>query len=102
MMGPGEVIAALALFVGMPWAVFTGIAKVKAAKAGEGAELRMSELRGLVEDAVAEAAAPLAARIETLEAIVTDDEPSARRPLVDALPDDDLGEPAVVGRRARA
>ena len=92
----------LAVFVAAPWVVFTGIAKVRAARADEGAELRMSELRGLIDDAVAEATAPLAARIETLEAIVTDDEP---RPLLaDALDLDapaDAREPVSV-RRARA
>jgi hypothetical protein len=99
--------AVTAIFVGLPWALFTGIARVKAAGAGDGTELRVSELQGLIDEAVAEATAPLVARIETLEAIVTDDEPTARPRLanaLDALPDDeDLGaKPVDAGRRTRA
>ena len=67
----------------MPWAVFSGIAKVKAAgavgRSGEGQELRASELRHMIEQSVEEATAPLVRRIETLEAIATDDEPHGRR-----------------------
>ena len=75
----GMLAAVSALFVGMPWAVFTGIAKVKAAGrgGGEGQELRASELRRMIEQSVEEATAPLVRRIETLEAIATDDEPAA-------------------------
>ena len=90
-MGAGEVIAAIALFVGMPWAVFTGIAKVKAAGltggrqgGGEGTELRASELRSMIESSVEEATAPLVRRIETLEAIATGDEPGDRVSLASA------------------
>ena len=79
----GEIVAMLIVFVGGPWAVFTGIAKVKAAGAANsiksGSGLRMSELKGLVEDAVADATAPLRARIEHLEAIATEDDHSSRR-----------------------
>ena len=78
-MGFAELLAAVALFVGTPWAVFTGIAKVKAAGAsgrgGDGQELRASELRRMIEASVEEATAPLVRRIETLEAIATDEEP---------------------------
>ncbi|MDT7857103.1 hypothetical protein RQM47_10660 [Rubrivirga sp. S365] len=72
--------AIFAVFIGLPWAVFAGIAKVKAANAagrgGEGTELRASELRAMIEASVEEATAPLVRRIETLEAIATDDEPA--------------------------
>ena len=78
-----ELFAIFAVFIGLPWAVFAGIAKVKAANAagrvGEGTELRASELRRMIEASVEEATAPLVRRIETLEAIVTDDEPEGRR-----------------------
>ena len=75
MMGPGEVIATLAFLIGMPWVIFSGVAKVKAAKAMEQGGLRASELEALVRSAVADAVDPLRQRIETLEAIATDDEP---------------------------
>ena len=70
-----DIVFAVALFVGLPWAVFTGLAKVEAAKAKEGGGLRASELEALVRSAVADAVDPLRQRIETLEAIATDDEP---------------------------
>ena len=74
-----ELFAIFAVFIGLPWAVFSGIAKVKAANAagrgGEGQELRASELRHMIEASVEEATAPLVRRIETLEAIATDEEP---------------------------
>lgn len=85
----GEILAMLIVFVGGPWSVFTGIAKVKAAgtsKAGGG--IRRSELEAMVEDAVADATAPLRARIESLEAIVTDEEGAATKRLDAALLDE--------------
>ena len=76
-----SLFAIFAVFIGLPWAVFTGIAKVRGANAvgrgGEGQELRASELRRMIERSVEEATAPLVRRIETLEAIATDDEPAA-------------------------
>ena len=77
-----SLFAIFAVFIGLPWAVFTGIAKVRGASAtgrgGEGQELRASELRRMIEQSVEEATAPLVRRIETLEAIATDEEPGAR------------------------
>lgn len=73
----GEVLAMVILFIGAPWAIFTGIAKVRASNHSstqDGSALRMSELRRLIDQTVAEATAPLVARIETLEAIVTDED----------------------------
>lgn len=73
----GEVLAMVILFIGAPWAIFTGIAKVRASNhpsTQAGSALRMSELHRLIEQAVAGATAPLIARIETLEAIVTDED----------------------------
>ena len=79
-----ELFAIFAVFIGLPWAVFAGIAKVKAAnavgRAGESTELRASELRRMIEDSVEEATTPLVRRIETLEAIATDDEPQRSGP----------------------
>ena len=100
-----DVIAILSVFVGAPWAIFSGIAKVKAA-GGEGESLRRSELEALVQDAVAQATEPLQRRIETLEAIATDVDADTRRlyaaVLADALePDPDPVDPAAVRRRAR-
>lgn len=105
-------MAAIALFVGMPWAVFTGIAKVKAAGRGPGEpagrnQLRRSELEVMIEDAVDDATAELRRRIETLEAIAIDEERAQDRldaaVLADALEPDDLEEaPAAARRRTRA
>lgn len=85
-----EFLTIIGVVIGGPWALFTGIAKVKAAGRGgaEGTEIRASELRRMIEAEVAEATAPLVRRIETLEAIATDDEPGGR--LVDGR-----GAPAV-------
>ena len=107
MMGVTELLAAVAFFVGMPWAVFSGIAKVKAASKGEGESLRKSELEALIHDAVAEAVEPFQRRIETLEAIATDVDDDPRRidaaVLADALePDPVSADPAGVRRRARS
>ena len=107
-MGPGEVIAALALFVGAPWAVLSGIAKIKAAGGeGGGEAMRKSELEALVREAAEEAAAPLRRRVETLEAIVTQEDEAMDRidpaVLADALgPDEAEGAPAAARRRTRA
>lgn len=104
-------MAAIALFVGMPWAVFTGIAKIKAADRPQngagGSQLRRSELEVIIEDAVADATADLRRRIETLEAIAIDDDRQQDRldaaVLADALEPDDLDEaPAAARRRSRA
>ena len=102
-MGPGEALAAIALFVGMPWAVFSGIAKVKAASRGGGDSLRKSELEALIQDAVADAVEPLQRRIETLEAIAINEDSGQRRldaaVLADALEPD--AEPAAPAARRR-
>ena len=98
----------LIVFVGGPWAVFTGIAKVKAAGAAKSVKaggLRMSELKALVEEAVADATAPLRARIESLEAIVTDEEATHRLDaalLADLEGDPDDEEPLHISRRTRS
>lgn len=111
-MGAGEVIAAIALFVGMPWAVFTGIAKVKAASVvghaqSGGSEIRKSELQALIGDAVDDATAPLVRRIEILEAIATEENAAMDRIDPAVLSDTlDLGAeeegPAAVRRRTRS
>ncbi len=105
----GEVIAAIALFVGMPWAVFSGIAKVKAASVVSklegtgGAEIRKSELDAMIAVAVDDATTSLQRRVEVLEAIVTDEAESFDRidpaVLSDAL---DADGPAAARRRTRS
>ena len=102
-----DVVAILSVFVGAPWAIFSGIAKVKAASRGEGESLRKSELEALIQDAVAEAVEPFQRRIETLEAIATDVDDDPRRidaaVLADALePDPVSADPAGVRRRVRS
>ena len=106
MMGLTELLAAVAFFVGMPWAIFSGIAKVKGAEQGG---LRASELEALVRRAVEDAVEPVRQRVETLEAIVTDDEPLGAGRLGPAVLADALGADgpapeeleAVTRRRAR-
>ncbi len=75
-----DVAFVLALFIGLPWAVFTGIAKVKAATlTGQSDTMRKSELDAMIQAAVDDAVAPFQRRIETLEAIAIDeDAPRAR------------------------
>ena len=114
MIGLTELLAAVAFFVGMPWAVFSGIAKVKAAKAVEQGGLRASELEAIIRRAVEDATEPMRQRLETLEAIATDDEPHAldagrldAAVLADALGADEADpvsrdETAAARRRARA
>lgn len=105
-----QVLALVILFIGAPWTIFTGVAKVKASQARgalNGGELRMSELRRLIDTAVEEATEPLLARIETLEAIVTDEDPAAMGPAgrIDATvldPALDTETPAPVRRTARS
>ena len=106
------------LFVVFPAVLFNGIAAVKKAKAGTGAgagEMRASELRRMIGDAVETATAPLAARITDLEERLGDEPVHAiRERLGGGLPavalsaafdpeadlDDADGRP--VQRRARA
>lgn len=101
-------MAAIALFVGAPWAVFSGIAKVKAAgrSEGGGASLRKSELEAIIGTAVEDATAPLRRRVETLEAIVTQEEAAMDRidpaVLADALDHDaEADAPTAARRRTR-
>ena len=113
-MGPGEVIAAIALFVGMPWAVFTGIAKIKAAGGGApargragGPEIRKSELEAMIDRAVDESTQSLVRRIEVLEALATEDDLAMDRidpaVLADALDHEAEAEgPAAARRRTRS
>ena len=60
----------LSIFIGLPWVVFSGIAKVKTAgsrssgKGGSG--IRKSELEALIAVSVEEATAPLLRRVEVL------------------------------------
>ena len=93
-MDPTELFAIAAIFIGAPWAVFTGIAKVKAAGVAQKGGMRRSELRQLVEEAVEEATAPLRARIEALETIATEDEHTTRRLDAALLADLEGPEPA--------
>ena len=102
-----DIVWAVSLFVGLPWALFSGIAKVKAAKAVEQGGLRASELEAIIRAAVADAVEPMRQRVETLEAIVTDDEPAGRldpAARADALEPDalELDAPSVTQRRTRA
>ena len=117
-MGPGEVIFMFILFVIFPAVLFNGIASVKKArlKDGEkGGEIRASELRRMIEAAVAAATAGLAARVTDLEERLGDEPVHAiRERLGGGLPavalsaafdpeadlDDADGRP--VQRRARA
>ena len=78
----GEVVVILILFVLFPAILFNGIAAVKKAKAGEaskGGDLRASELRRMIADAVETATAGLAARITDLEERLGDEPVSAIR-----------------------
>ena len=62
------------LFVVFPAVLFSGIARIKAAKAKGGASgdaLRMSELQSMISEAVDKETAELRARIEVLEEIAT-------------------------------
>lgn len=99
--------AIFAIFIGMPWAIFSGLAKIKAAKGeAEGSNLRKSELDAMIRDAVDQAVEPFQRRIETLEAIAIDEDAPQRHldaaTLADAFdPIDDLDEPAAVRRRTR-
>ncbi len=106
MMGAAEVIATIAFLVGMPWVIFAGFAKVKRASAPEGAALRASELEALIRAAVEDAVEPMRQRVETLEAIVTDDEPGGGRldpaVLADVLEPDEPAASAAGRRRTRA
>lgn len=80
-----EAIAILSLFIGLPWVVFSGIAKVKAAGATTlpsgrgGSDIRKSELEALITASVEDATAPLVRRIEVLEAILTDEDAAMDR-----------------------
>lgn len=62
-----DALVPLVLFVMSPMAVFWGIAQLKKAKAGTGTEMRASELKALIGDAVGEATAGLSARVADLE-----------------------------------
>lgn len=112
-MGPGEAIAVLSLFIGLPWVVFSGIAKVRAAgattlRSGRGtSEIRKSELDALISASVEDATAPLLRRVEVLEAILTDEDAAMDRidPAVLAGvldPSAEAGEWEDAPRRARA
>ena len=98
------VLVMFILFVLFPAVVGSMVVSARKAGGGRGEELRLSELERLIDAAVEDAAAPLRRRIETLEAIVTDDEPDRQRldpaALADALGEPD--EPAAVRRRTRA
>ena len=105
------VLVMFILFVLFPAVVGAAVVNAKKAKAG-GEEMRLSDLERLIEAAVEDATGPLVRRIETLEAIVTDDDPAgpARQPgridpaaLADALGEtEDAEGPAAVRRRARS
>lgn len=53
----------------MPTAIFRGIKSLRESRSSssEGSEMRRSELQAMIDDAVIEATAPLAARIDELE-----------------------------------
>ena len=98
------VIAILSLFIGLPWVVFAGIAKVKAAQGGSsGSSLRKSELEAIIGVAVEDATAQLRRRVETLEAIVTQEDAAMDRidpaVLADALDHDAEAEAPTAARR---
>lgn len=98
------VLTMLILFVAFPAVLFRGVAHLRRSKAssrGEG--LKASDLRQIVEDAVATATEPLHDRIDTLEGLLMGETPGAaasRRgriaePLLDDEMSDDLdGDPA--------
>lgn len=82
-MPAAEVVALLSIFIGLPWVVFSGIAKIKAAGSGAsgtgGSEIRKSELEALIEASVEQATAPLLRRVDVLEAILTDEDEALAR-----------------------
>lgn len=66
----GEIVTVIALFVILPAIIMRGVRDIKTAKhaaRASGGELRASELRTLVREAVEEAVAPLAQRVSDLE-----------------------------------
>lgn len=75
-------LTVLGVVLGVPTVIFKGIRSVREVKAregtGGGTTMRAGELRRMIADAVAEAAEPLERRVETLEAIVTDEAPTSR------------------------
>ncbi len=78
----GTVIGLFVLFVLFPAVLLNGLAAMKKAKAGEaskGGDLRASELRRMIADAVEAATAGLAARITDLEERLGDEPVSALR-----------------------
>ncbi|CAN5597299.1 hypothetical protein BH23BAC4_BH23BAC4_11200 [soil metagenome] len=82
-------VAILALFIGMPIVIFSGIARLKS-MSSSGSELSSRELRDLIYEASFEAQAPLVQRIERLEALHADDpDLAARRSLPAARSEDD-------------
>lgn len=101
-----EFLTVVVLFVAAPWVVFTGVAKLRRAGRHDGESLRQSDLHALIRDAVDRAVQPLERRIETLEAIVTDEDPAAvprdAAALADLLDTDDPAESVAVRRRTRA
>ena len=110
-MPAAEVVALLSIFIGLPWVVFSGIAKVKAAgsrssgKGGSG--IRKSELEALIAVSVEEATAPLLRRVEVLEAILGDEnealdriDPAVLTGVID--PSAEADDWADAPRRARA
>ena len=106
-MGPFEALIAftsiVSLFVVMPWIIANAFRK----RSG-GAEMRRSELDALIEEAVAEATAPLVRRIETLEAIATATDSETERQLDPAVladvlePGPEVESQSVGPRRSRA
>ncbi len=72
---PGDIIIVFILFVLAPLAVFRGIKMLRDSNPSEGTRnasgsesgMRKSELEALIRDAVIEATAPLAVRIDDLE-----------------------------------
>ena len=113
-----EVLVVFILFVLAPLAVFRGIKSLRDSKykamaegfsspsrddAGSGAALRQSELRALIDDAVIEATAPLAARVDELEReLLLGEGRIDRATLAEAFEEaeeDDAPEAAASGRR---
>ncbi|WP_412063259.1 hypothetical protein [Rubrivirga sp. IMCC45206] len=99
-----ELLTVAAIFIGMPWVVFTGVAKVKGAnRSGGGSEIRRSELQAMIRDAVDDAIPDIERRLQSLEAIAINEDLAQDRIdssiLADALDHDEFDDHAKVGRR---
>lgn len=105
-----DVLITLSIVVLMPWVVLTGIARIKKSKASNGGELRASDLRAFIREAVEGALQPLSTRVADLEERLGDESVEDLRSrldpavLADALDHDLEADDTVqaVARRTRS